>query len=131
MKRQHYHSGTTWEDKAGYSRAIRAGNIIEVAGTTAVVDRVIQAPGDAPRQLEVIIEKMAEAIGQLGGSLADVVRTRMYLTDMRQAEQVMEVHGRYFKDIRPAAALVGVTALVHPDLVIEVEMTALLLNEKE
>lgn len=131
MKRQYYHTGTTWEDKAGYSRAVRVGNTIEVAGTTAVLDRVIQAPGDAARQLEVVIKIMDEAIGQLGGSLADVVRTRMFLTDISQAEAVMEVHGRYFKDIRPAAALVGVTALVHPDLVIEVEMTAILLQEKD
>ena len=126
MNRKLYSSGTTWEDKAGYSRAIRVGNTIEVAGTTAVVDRAIQWPGNASKQLEVIIRKMEEAIKHLGGSLTDVVRTRMYLTDMGQAEAVMEVHGHYFMDIRPAASLIGVTRLVHPDLVIEVEMTAIL-----
>lgn len=126
MNRKLYSSGTTWEDKAGYSRAIRVGNTIEVAGTTAVVDRAVQAPGNASKQLEVIIQKMDKALKQLGGTLSDVVRTRMYLTDMSQAEAVMEVHGRHFKDIRPASTLVGVTGLVHPDLVIEVEMTAIL-----
>lgn len=124
MKRRHYHSGTTWEDKAGYSRAIRVGNTIEVAGTTAVVDRAIQSPGNAAEQLEVIMQKITEALEALNSKLEDVVRTRTFLTDMSQAEAVMDIHGKYFKDIKPAATLIGTTALVHPDLVIEVEVTA-------
>jgi enamine deaminase RidA (YjgF/YER057c/UK114 family) len=110
----------------GYSRAVRVGDVIEVAGTTASGPggRII-APGDMYEQAKYVIAVICDAIGQLGGSVEDVVRTRVFLTDISLWEDAGRAHGEVFGEIQPASAFVGVKELLHPDLLIEVEATAI------
>lgn len=123
--RQHVSSGTAWESKVGYSRAIRAGSLIFVAGTCAIgPDGRAVAPGDAEAQTRFIFARIAAALGQLGAGLEHVVRTRLYLTDIRHGDAVGRVHGELFSAIRPASTMLVVSALVDPDLVVEIEVDA-------
>jgi enamine deaminase RidA (YjgF/YER057c/UK114 family) len=126
MKRQNVTSGAPWEDRVGYCRAVKKGPFIEVAGTTAMLNGELQGVGDAYTQTKVIIEIMAKAIRELGGELSDVVRTRMFITRIKDFEVVGKAHGEYFKDIKPASTLVEVSALVHPDMLVEIEMSAII-----
>ncbi len=124
MKRTLYSSGAPWESTVGYSRAVRVGNMIEVAGTTAMKDGKLVGAGNAYLQTKCIIEIIKEAIEGLGGSLSDVVRTRMYVTDITLFEEIGSAHGEYFKDIRPASTMVEISRLVDPEMLIEIEATA-------
>lgn len=126
MKRQNITSGAPWEERVGYCRAVKKGPFIEVAGTTAMLNGELQGVGDAYTQTKVIIEIMAKAIRELGGELSDVVRTRMFITRIEDFEVVGKAHGEYFKDIKPASTLVEVSALVHPDMLVEIEMSAII-----
>ncbi len=118
-----------WEDLIGYSRAVKAGNIIEVSGTSAIDrDRII-APGDPYQQTRFIIQKIEKAIIDAGGSLKDVVRTRIYVTNIKDWEAVGKAHGEFFKDIKPATSMVEVKSLIDPNFVVEVEATAILPEE--
>lgn len=126
MKRQNVTSGAPWEERVGYCRAVKKGPFIEVAGTTAMLNGELQGVGDAYTQTKVIIEIMAKAIRELGGELSDVVRTRMFITRIEDFEVVGKAHGEYFKDIKPASTLVEVSALVHPDMLVEIEMSAII-----
>ena len=119
-------SGTEWEKKVGYSRAVRIGNLIEVAGTTAVDGEEIVGKGNLYAQTKFIFQKIEKALKEAGGSLNDVVRTRMYVTDISWWEQAGKAHGEVFKDIRPVTTMIEVKALIHPDLLIEIEATAIL-----
>ena len=120
-------SGTKWEEQVGYSRVVRVGNVIEVAGTTAVDDHG-QTIGndDAAAQTRFILAKIEKALAEAGGSLEDVVRTRMFVTDISQWEEIGRVHGEFFKDIRPVTTMVEVSSLIAPDLLVEIEATAIL-----
>lgn len=130
-KRMHISSGTDWEQQVGYSRAVRVGDIIEVAGTTAVdYDRVI-GEDDAYAQTKFIFSKIEKALTQCGASLNDVVRTRMYITDVKYWEAVGCAHGEYFAAIRPASTLLVVAALIDPRLLVEIEVTAIVSNDCE
>lgn len=114
-----------WEH-VGYSRAIRAGNVIEVAGTTASgPGGAIIAPGDLYEQTKYVIGVIKDAVEQLGGTVEDIVRTRVFLTDISRWEEAGRAHGEVFGEIQPASAFVGVKDLLHPDLLIEVEATAI------
>lgn len=124
-KRQNISSGAKWEDIVGYSRAVRIGNIIEVAGTTASEGDKIIAPGNAYEQTKYIIQRIEHALHEAGAKLNDVVRTRMFVTDISKWEEVGKAHGEIFMNIKPAATLVEVKALIHPDLVVEIEVTAI------
>lgn len=124
-ERNRFSSGTKWEELAGYSRAIRVGNTIHVAGTTSTVNGKIEGVDDSYRQTVIIIEKIKEAIENLGGSLTDIVRTRIYITDISKWEGAAKAHGEYFGDIRPAQSLIGINALVDPDMLIEMEAEAI------
>ena len=125
-KRMNISSGTHWEQQIGYSRAVRVGSIIEVAGTTAVEhDRVI-GENDAYAQAKFIFSKIDKALTECGTSLNDVVRTRMYVTDIEYWEAVGRAHGECFAAIRPAATLLVVAALVDPRLLVEIEVTAIM-----
>lgn len=117
-------SGTEWEKNVGYSRAVRIGNIIEVAGTTSVKDGQVAYPGDAYLQTKRIIEIAKIALTEVGAELSDVIRTRIYVTDIKTFELVGKAHGEYFSDVKPASTLIEVSAFVNPELVVEIEFTA-------
>jgi enamine deaminase RidA (YjgF/YER057c/UK114 family) len=122
-------SGTIWEDQVGYSRAIRVGNVIEIAGTTAMDGIQIQCPGDVFGQTTFILQKMTKAMESLGGQLQDVVRTRIYLADIKLWEEAGRAHGAFFREIKPVSTMLAVQALIHPDLLVEIEMTAIIPQE--
>jgi enamine deaminase RidA (YjgF/YER057c/UK114 family) len=129
-KRINISSGTTWEEQVGYSRAVRVGNIIEVAGTTAVDEQGnVVGRGDPYRQTQFILSKIEKALIAAGASLKDVVRTRMYVTDMRQWGEIGRAHGETFREIRPAATMVEVQELIDPELLVEIEATAITLSK--
>ena len=108
----------------GYSRAVRVGDVVHVAGTTAVRDGVAQAPGDPYRQARLALEIIGSALAECGAALTDVVRTRIYVTDIAHWEQVGRAHGEVFGDVRPASTMVQVAALIDPDLLVEIEAEA-------
>lgn len=119
-------SGTKWEDIVGYSRAVRVGNMVFVAGTTAVDGLVVVAEGNMYEQTHFIITKIEKALQQCGASLTNVVQTRMYVTNINQWEEVAKAHSEFFDTIRPAATMVEVSALAMPQLLIEIEVIALI-----
>jgi enamine deaminase RidA (YjgF/YER057c/UK114 family) len=120
-------SGTIWERKFGYSRAVRIGNLVAVAGTTAVDEHgVVTGAGDPGAQARFIYQKIGRALAEAGASLQDVFRVRTFITDIARWEDVARVQGEVFADIRPAATLVEVSALVSPDLLVEIEVEAML-----
>ena len=126
-KRINISSQTKWEDIVGYSRAVRIGNIIEVAGTTAVDENgQVVGPGDAGAQTDFILSKIERALTSAGATLNDVVRTRMFVTNIADWEAIGRMHGLYFKDIKPVATMVEVKSLISPDLLVEIEVTAIL-----
>ena len=126
-KRINISSGAKWEDIVGYSRAVRIGNLIEVAGTTAVDEQgQVVGPGDAGEQTKFILSKIEKALTSAGATLQDVVRTRMFVTNIADWEKIGEAHGLYFKDIKPAATMVEVKSLISPELLVEIEVTAVL-----
>jgi enamine deaminase RidA (YjgF/YER057c/UK114 family) len=126
-KRINISSGTTWEDIIGYSRAVRIGNMIEVAGTTAVDENgQVVGPGDSGEQTKFILSKIEKALAAAGGTLQDVVRTRMFVTNIADWETIGKAHGVYFRDIKPVATMVEVKSLISPELLVEIEVTAIL-----
>lgn len=125
-ERTHVATGSPWESLVGYSRAVRMGNVIEVSGTTALHNGELVGMGDAYAQTQQILKIIAEALAQLGGGLTDVVRTRIYVTDMSHWEAVGKAHGEVFGAIRPACSMVEVNALIDPALLVEIEATAIL-----
>ncbi|HET7801004.1 MAG TPA: RidA family protein [Humibacillus xanthopallidus] len=124
--RQNVGSGSPWESEVGYSRAVRVGGLVHVAGTTAMRDGVAQAPGDPYGQTRVALEIIAAALTECGASLSDVVRTRIYVTDIAHWAEVGRAHGEVFDDVCPAATMVQVVALISPDLLVEIEADAVI-----
>ena len=128
--RKNISSGSAWEGTVGYARAVRVGNLIEVAGTTAIDDRgEVVGPNDPYRQAAFVLEKIGLALAAAGAGFEHVVRTRMFVTDIARWEEVGRAHGEVFRDIRPAATLVQVSSLVRPDLLVEIEATAVVPEE--
>lgn len=125
-ERQLVSSGGPFERKYGYSRAVRVGDRVFVAGTAAFKDGAPVAPGDAAAQTRHILGVMAAALEEAGASLEDVTRYRIFVTDMSVYDEVGQEFGRVFGDIRPAGTMVGTSALIHPDLVVEIEMDAII-----
>jgi enamine deaminase RidA (YjgF/YER057c/UK114 family) len=121
-------SGSPWEDVVGYSRAVRAGNIVEVAGTTAMDGDVLIGKGDVYAQTVFIFKKIEKALIEAGAALTDVVRTRMFITDISKWEEAGKAHGEFFRNIKPVSTMVEVSNLIDADLLIEIEVTAILKN---
>lgn len=125
MARQNISSGTKWEATVGYSRAVRVGPYVHVAGTTAVdASGTVTSPGDAYAQTIFILRKIEDALSHAGVSLSQVVRTRMFVTDISRFEEIGRAHGKVFREIRPASTMVEVKALVDPEMLIEIEADA-------
>ena len=117
-------SGGPWEALIGYSRVVVWGDSAWVSGCTSVVDGAVAHPGDVAAQARRAFANLGEALERAGFTLGDVVRTRMYLTDMSRWEELGRAHGDVFRDVRPATAMIGVSALLHPDMLVEVEADA-------
>lgn len=126
MSRTLISSGSPWEPIVGYSRAVRIGNLIEVSGTTAVKEGVVQYKGNMYAQTRTCLEIIDAALQQAGASMQEVVRTRIYVTDIRRWEEVAKAHAEFFRDVRPATAMVEVSRLIDPEMLVEIEATAML-----
>ncbi|MEW5798515.1 MAG: RidA family protein [Bacteroidota bacterium] len=126
VKRTNFASGAPWEDIVGYSRAVRVGNVIEVTGTVAVDDNgTIVGKGNPYEQTKFIIQKIEKVLHRAGATLNDVVRTRMFVTDISKWELYGKAHGEFFGTIKPCTTMVEVSRLISPDYLIEIEATAI------
>ena len=124
MQRKNYSGGAKWEDVVGYSRAVQIGQTMEVSGTVAVDENGPVGQGDFYLQTRFIIEKISGVLAQAGFALSDVVRTRIYVTNIRHWEEVGKAHGEFFKEIKPATSMVEVSSLIDPAHLVEIEVTA-------
>lgn len=130
MDRINYSSGAKWEAIVGYSRAVKVGNVIEVTGTVAVDDESRLQGGDsAYAQTRFILEKIAAILDKAGAGMKDVVRTRMFVTDISRWEEFGKAHGEFFGEIRPCTTMVEVSKLIAPEYLIEIEATAIIQNQ--
>ncbi|MBL0233966.1 MAG: RidA family protein [Chitinophagaceae bacterium] len=128
MKRTNYSSGTRWEEVVGYSRAVKVGNVVEVTGTVAVDDSGnLVGAGDAYAQTKFILEKIAAVLQRAGSNMSQVVRTRLFVTDISCWEEYGRAHGEVFREIKPCTTMVEVSKLISPEYLIEIEATAIIL----
>ena len=125
MEKINIPADTIWEDVVGYSRAVKAGNIIEISGTAAVYKGKVIGKSNAYEQTKFILEKIKNTLESLGSGMNDVIRTRIYVTDITKWEEIGRAHGEYFKNIKPATAMVEVKSLIDPDMLVEIEATAI------
>lgn len=129
MSRTNYSSGAKWEAIVGYSRAVKVGNVVEVTGTVAVDEQSRLQGGDsAYEQTRFILQKIGSVLDKAGAGLSDVVRTRMFVTDISRWEEYGRAHGEVFGEIRPCTTLVEVSRLISPEYLIEIEATAIIQN---
>ncbi|HMH32232.1 MAG TPA: RidA family protein [Puia sp.] len=127
MERKNFSSGAKWEEIVGYSRAVRIGNLIEVTGTVATDDQnQLVGKDNAYEQTKFIIGKIEKVLERAGGSLKDVIRTRMFVTDISRWEEYGKAHGEFFGSIRPCTSMIEVKGLIEPGYLIEIEATAVL-----
>lgn len=126
MTRKNISSGAQWEDKVGYSRAVKIGNLLEVSGTTAADGDKIIGINDVYTQTVYILNKIKSVIENEGGSMDNVIRTRMYVTDIEKWEEAGRAHNEFFSTSKPATTMVEVSRLIHSDMLIEIEVTAII-----
>jgi len=130
MQRKNVSSGTPWEERAGYSRAVRLGQFVFVAGTTASdSEGKVHGVGDAYQQTKYVLEKIETALKQAGSGIKDVVRTRMFVTDISQTSEISRAHHEFFHDVRPAATMIQISGLVSKEMLIEIEVDAVISGE--
>jgi enamine deaminase RidA (YjgF/YER057c/UK114 family) len=125
MKRENILTGSPWEDKMGYCRAVRIGNIIEVSGTVAIIDGNKVRADDAYAQTLNILERVEKVLEDLNVGMKDVIRTRIFTTDVATFEAVATAHATFFKDIKPTTGFYGINQLVAPEYLVEIEFTAI------
>jgi enamine deaminase RidA (YjgF/YER057c/UK114 family) len=127
MSRINYSSGSKWEDIVGYSRAVKVGNVIEVTGTVASgEDGKVVGKDDAYAQTKFIYQKIEKVLQRAGAEMKDVIRVRMFVTDIARWQEYGKAHSEFFKDIKPCNTMVEVSALIEPDYLIEIEATAII-----
>lgn len=127
MQRINFASGAQWEEIIGYSRAVKIGNVVEVTGTVAVDENnKLVGKDNSYEQAKYILHKIEKVLERAGATLKDVVRTRIYVTDITQWKEFGKAHGEVFKDIKPCTTMVEVRALISPEYLIEIEATAIL-----
>ena len=127
MQRTNYSSGAKWEDIVGYSRAVKIGNVVEVTGTVAVDEDSELVGGDsAYEQTRFIIQKMQGILEKAGAGLKDVIRTRIFVTDISRWEEYGKAHGEFFHEIKPCTTMVEISRLISPEYLVEIEATAII-----
>ena len=123
--RQNFSSGAKWEDIVGYSRAVQIGNQLEISGTVATDDNGVVGKDDFYAQTKFILQKIEKVLHQADFKLQDVIRTRMFVTDISHWEEIGKAHGEFFKNIKPVTSMIEIRALIDPDYLIEIEVTAI------
>lgn len=126
MEKQIYTEGSPWEPIIGYARAVKIGNTIEISGTTATVNGEVVGKDDVYVQTKTILEKFEKVLQDLGASMNDVVRTRIFCTDISQWEKIGKAHGEFFSEIKPSTGLYQISKLISDELLVEIEATAII-----